>query len=1633
MPKSSQPGRPSALNHMERADSSDGPLSGNMTEPIYHEIVETTSIPTKSGTEVTIRTHYQSDDRVPTSISSSRPSSRGDELDQDAIDIIKKNSAIPSTEKLDIPTTTTFQKHRTDPVSECGFAFEKVKASSNTASGKMQSDLLSQSNHTTPPSSIEKSNQEHQGSAHDIQEAYPIASSSQATVQYHKAVQPNDSPLFQNISVVEDTKATQSPHAQENVPQNAEHSHMQVQRHPRHKSFGPRNFSMTRPHDNTMAQKDPIREQTMPLSRGDSPADTPLSLTGPVKDTEVIIETPADTEDIFTVTDRRSASPAMSSPPKSTEHAEQQDANLDKENSVPRESPQTDCVDIVMEDSTTPDGLAESNNANLVLKQLVHDNAHEDHHVQLTVQTQPLDDNQPASEEQHPISEQNRAKAQLLVKDSHPFKELQLPKAKQTGAPEKHVRAAPNALSFNDQRNGHHHQNSGDTKPTSLVIAQQSLHEITSHSGSPRVSKNRRKPSQPDLIARNSTANPKLNPSSYTAAQLYQLADQLKEQERLQEKQCWVKDLAAKQAELEKSNRHRASLQSECAQLKARLQKHCMVSEHLVTIVKAYNGIGHDIRGLQSSRAKYDRDLRELKSQVHAKSDAVTKESEQITKLERWKVDSLSLIRECKSSVATLTKEKSDLERRLRATSKSLDQEKLRHDAFDKHLQTHQSERKSTEEMLHGCINKISDLLGEFKTFIEKGTSSSELLELIKKENASISEQIRSSGTNMDALKTSVEQLASGIEKHVGDLKNVNNSISKTRTEAENKVVAALDNIRSQFKVWEEISEKRSAARESLAEARQNLESSKEKIAKLKEDLTNKTKAEAGLKEKIEELKSSQATLESDRAAAEASKARVLELIASESSLKQELEKLKNERAESMATIATIAEQKTTLQREKADLQGQISETTKLLENARRAVPNFGPEKAKIEANAKKQHEDAVTEMNTQVRKLSIDFANEKLRLEKKKEEVDRELAVRENTIRDLEFQFDRLRQDYGNRSPATWAEDLKQKGAHIQHLVDKNAESILHLKKLQQELDEIRQSTKKSLEKGAQDLQDRDRQIEDLSGANTAAQYDIKSLKQKLEEADRCKETAVKAIQEDADRASEHAQIRLKAMEADLTEANSAKCVYKTRVEDLEKQSRDEAEQRQKEISTLQQSLQDANKRLNDMNERHSQQQEVICQKNSNTEKLKQDIERLERDHAQAMAVATQISDSQPQETLQDQTSTPPAKKARRAVNRNVGSISKPTSSTASTNMTQTTRDSLQSTQSRSNGGSIFGPFSEPRGNGHVDRLEDLLQEEEEMLDLDNSRLQLAKTTSRPASSQSEAQRAFSLGSEGVLDDEGVRFRSRNNQSQAQTQPQSPKHVSSSSSLSEAPDFETYRNQLQYPWEESQSQNRAQASQQQTQTQQQSLDLSTELQAQQQSLDLSTFDDLAVASDAFETPMKTNGKNLQGVGKKLTPRPENPPKQSKPGALQSVRISELPKEPAVASQLQKRVSALSSGPHNFKTGDKGKGKRVTYDVSDAEDSDVYSPPSSSVRGSRSPQKRSVSQSTKVSKRQRTENATPAAARPSQRSVIATPRRSQSTTSTTGPQRRRSGRTNKEQNMMSRFNNEISSPRTRRG
>ncbi|KAI4852033.1 hypothetical protein E4T44_01755 [Aureobasidium sp. EXF-8845] len=1730
MPESSQPRTHSNLSQMTRVDLSDGPDSDSMVETPYYENMQTVSIPTKSGTEVAIRSHQQSDDPPSTCGLSSRPSSRGGELDLEDAKIIQNCYVPPSTAELNFQTSALV-KPPTAPEVESAFTFGKRAFPSNAPSNS-QSSQPAQSSQAVPPNSFEKSNQEHQVSARSTHQEPLLGPLSEgldrmfswlkswltlnieAPVDFQKDMQPQRSPLFQNPSDAQLQKASPNSRGRSNTSQSSGRQHLQGPKQPRRKNIARSVAPLVRPHDRNRVSEGPTHEQSRPPTRRGSP-ETAFSQDTAVKDTEVFTETSSDKDDIFKVTDQEPTGSVAVSQSNPSDCVDQQDSDIEEEAHAQSKTKRVDSANVPMQDTAVPDDSLDGERLDPVSEtKLTPDHSHQEHRVNpekhLTEQPQQsggcqrLEGEQDSTFRQHSVENQHSSNTEPSAQDNRPAEDSQSSNALRTVAPVPRTDVARRATSCNENRNIQQPPTPADTMLPTLESAKQPLREVTNRSASPRVTKNRRKSSRPGSVARNP------NPSSYTSAQLTQLAEYMKEQERLQDQQKWVKSLAATQEQLEKANQHKSKLQVECAQLKVSLEKYSKLYDHLKTIVKFENGLGKDIGNLQSSRDETGGELKRVMSKVQAIHDAVASSAEQGARVIEMRATSLILLREYQVSLTSLESQKSDLERRLKEACEALSKEKSRQAAFDARLETF--------ETLNETISKINDRLSEFKTYIEQGKSSNEacrgLFELVKKESAVISDQLRSSGTNMETMKTSVEALASGFDEHIGQLKDANNATSKTRTEAENKVVVALEAIESQLKSLEDLSEKNAALRERLVEEEQKSISSKEMIAKLEEDLTNKSNAEAGLREKVDELQFTQASLESERASAEADKARLLELTTSESNLKQDLEKLRREKVESTATISSLAEQKTTLQREKGGLQDRINETNRLLEDMRLAVPDFGPEKIRIEADAKKRIDEAVAERDTQVLRLSLDFRNEKLRLQKMKEEVDRELMRKEDDVKRLQAQLDHLKQEYSNRSAAAWSKDTQQKDTEIKRLIDQNNEASRRSQKLQQDLEQTRRSAESSLRKGAQELQQRDAQIKVFNETSTATQASIKSLEQELEQVKRSKDATVKTVQEDANRKSQDAQARLEAMEVRLSEANSAKHAIETKLGDLEKRSSDETEQRQKEISGLQQDLELADHRLEELDERHTHQEEVIRQKDSDTqrlqqeteklqqaivkskqeserfkqeserfkqeserfkqeseklrqesekskltsekskleceqskleseklkqesEKLKQEAEKLEqetqklkqeseklkdetekskrdmqnlkREHAKALADAVQVPNSQPQQDVQDQMPIQSVKKARTAINRSGRSVSKPTSSTASTSETQPTSDVLESTQPRSTGASVFGPFSKPRSNSYnTNDPNGSSQEEEEMLDVGSSLYAFLKTTSRPVSSQSEAQRAFSLGSQEVLTTEGVRFRSQKSQQQLQSQSQLHEHASSSSSLSEPRDLDgSYRDAAR---EESQSQAHTQVSEQQSQD--------VTLQSQQQSMGLSIFNDLAVAPHAFETPMKAGGKNLQGMGKKVTPRPESQSRQSKSGALQPIATPKLPKGSAASSQQQKKVSALSSGPYNFKIGSSAKDKRVAIDIPGAEegaedDDDNYSGPGSSDRGSRSPQKRPAPQSSKNNKRQRTETTTAGAAAASQRSVTTTPRRSQTTSATPGTQRRRSARNSK--------------------
>ncbi|KAI5248848.1 hypothetical protein E4T43_00954 [Aureobasidium subglaciale] len=1638
--------RPSNLSQMTRAISSDGPPSDDLHEAFYHENVRTTSVPTKSGTEVVIRPQPQSDDPTSTSGPSSRPSSKASEIDLDDAELIKTLSAGPSTIHFDCPART-IEKPSAESVPESGFIFRPHK-SDVSASSKPQSTQISRSSLPASSASFEKSNQEHEvsiRSAHrdpaDVSTPQGLSSlfswlapwlilNLEAPIEFQRDSQPPGSRLFQDASV-QVQNASPSSSAFTQSARRFRSSSMQASKQLQRKQSVPDRVSPSPPHKTTQTLDEKTTEQTTASTDNGMTERKSISADGVAqesKDTVGPRETTGDLEIIFSLEEKPTINLGKVSVPRSIQHAESQCRGLGEEAQAKSKLPQVDSEDVPMEDSGDFEHLSGGDNTipirethQPIVESEPCGSPHTTSGDQRSAQDLGVAADKSLVKEQESVQIQQSVDAQLAddvqhVNGDHPSTE-KYPSAgvTRTIPPELQVETVGQTPPLMG-RHGPQRSNPLPNTTSAQARGQQLLHGVSDRSGPSKVVKKKTKPSTSESVARGPMPRPRPThaPPQYTAAQLYQLAGYVKEQERVQEKQEWLRALAMKQAELEKANKQKSSLEVECAGLKDSLKRYSGMSGKLKQIIVAYNGLGRDMTALQHTRASYDRGFRSLKNQLDTNLNAATKVTEQsILKLDKLKTDSLSLVEECKVSLITLTREKSDLKKRLSETSTMLTQERERQAAFDQRLQSLNAEKKTTEEMLNGCTSKIDDQLSSFKSLIEQSNSSSatslnELLELMKKETAAMSDQVRSSMANTEAVKTSIEKLSAGA---------ANTQTWETHTGVDNKVMAALELIKSDFKTWEALAEKNAALRESVGTEKQQSQSSKEMVEKLKVDLEQKSSDERSLRTRIKELQSSQVDLQLAKTSAEADKVKLLELATSEGNLKQELEKSKSQNAENMATIAAMNEQKKNLQREKSELQSQFREAAKDLEQARRAVPDFGPEEARIKAAAKKQSDETIVKAHTQVRKLNVDFNNTMLRQEKKKEEVDRELAAREKTVKDLQLELERLRQEFGSRSATSWSEEVRLKNEQIKLLKDEKVAAGGRFEKLQQTLEAHNHSAKDA----AQKLQHSHAQIERLDQSNTTMQGKIESLEQSLEVSQTLKKASDRAHQEALALQSQTSGNQLDALEVRLNEVESRKCAVESKLSDLE--SSGEVKQLQHELATLQQSLGDAKICLKEMIERYTKQEEVVKQKDSEIDKLMQNL-------ANAHTAAIQIPDSQPYENAEN----PPTKRIRRAVNRNASSVSKPTSSAISTGDTQITNGVTESIQTRGTGSPMFRPFSKSRGDSlDMHGPEGATHEDEDMLDLDNAVLRFAKTNSRPTTSQSETQNALSLGSEEILDDEGVRLRSQASRTQTVAQLQHQERILSSSSLSSPiSPSDAWRETAQIDAGKTQSQDQSGTFQQQSydlsvQNQHESLDFSGE--TQQQSLDLSTFDDLVVKPHSvFETPLKVGGKNLQGVGRKLTPRPESQTRsQSRPGALPSITTPRLPKASAVLAQ-QKKVSALSSGPHNFKTGGITKGKRTSVDEAEKEEeAGVYSAPSSSVRGSVSPQKRSASQSTKNNKRQRKNTTTVSLPSTRQRSAIPAPRRSQTmaksssqsegptasqgaATSTPAPQRRRSER-----------------------
>jgi hypothetical protein len=633
---------------------------------------------------------------------------------------------------------------------------------------------------------------------------------------------------------------------------------------------------------------------------------------------------------------------------------------------------------------------------------------------------------------------------------------------------------------------------------------------------------------------------------------------------------------------------------------------------------------------------------------------------------------------------------------------------------------------------------------------------------------------------------------------------------------------------------------------------------------------------------------------------------------------------------------------------------------------------------------AKQQIEENQAEARLQAHRLALEINGKFM---KSKAAYTVEVKTKQAAIEGLQAQLDHLKQELDGRTPDSWSNEVKEKDSRIKKLGDERDAALSNVERLQKDIERIRESSEQSCRQKDNTLHENTQQIMRLTEEKDAAHRSAESLQQGIREAARQKDLRDRATQEETLRKSREVDDQLRSLETRLTAADSAKRAVESKLNDLEKHSTDQAQQWQKETAELRLNLDNANNALKDSNDRVTEQQKLVIQKDLI-------IDGLKRDHAKTAlnSASDHVQDSQAQGGDETQTSTMLAKQPRRAVNRNNQTV--PRHVTAVPDSSQSTTGHQESMQSKSAASSIFGPFSKTR------------RDDDDMLDLDFNQLQFSKGNSLPDTLQPDF--SHRLGSQEILDAEGVRFRSQaaRSETHTQTQAETQSHLQtqllgketaphSSSSLSETRDLDD-------SYEE--------AAQTETQASQRSRHLYTVEATPQRELGGSQQSDL-------ESPPRTGGKKVQGVGKKLA-TPSSVRQQSshgKAGALQPVSALKMAQK---SMGSEKKMSALSSGPRNFKTPAPSKSKRVSYADEDYEDDVDWTP--SSGQSSRSTLKRTVTENTGSSKKRRTEASTSSGSS-GQRSGGGTARRSQSLSKSSAssssvqetPKSRRSSRSSK--------------------
>lgn len=204
------------------------------------------------------------------------------------------------------------------------------------------------------------------------------------------------------------------------------------------------------------------------------------------------------------------------------------------------------------------------------------------------------------------------------------------------------------------------------------------------------------------------------------------------------------------------------------------------------------------------------------------------------------------------------------------------------------------------------------------------------------------------------------------VQTHLDTSKAAESSATEAHSNVETRVVALLEDMKSEIASREGHAEENASLREKISQQTQLLDTNTEQIKDLEAKIAQHVAERATLNKLINDLQDSVATLQHAKVTAETETSRIKE---AEGSLRRELDKMKNERVEAMATVTSLNGEKNNLLHEKGELQVSRSsssdnlfmltcfqrrlEEASRLAQAQKVVPNSCSERAMIEAKAR--------------------------------------------------------------------------------------------------------------------------------------------------------------------------------------------------------------------------------------------------------------------------------------------------------------------------------------------------------------------------------------------------------------------------------------------------------------------------------------------------------------------------------------------------------------------------------------------------------------------------------------------------------------------------------------------------------